>query len=411
MRRIQRAVESFGMGLCLLVVVSIASIQAAVPAAASGKRPWTFLVYLAAANTLSEFAGIDINEMIKVGSNNNVNIIVYLTVFNTDNSKITQRLYIEKGKAVPIGATTSEDSGSVETLMKSLHWMCTDYPADHYCVVLWNHGGGVLNRSRDLVSRSICYDDSTGHYLTDRTCLQAFNWAKNSLNGGKNIDVVATDACLMSMIEFAYALAPCTDYFVGSESTIPGDGYEYARILNTFVRGVPSASSLAKTMVRVYQQVYATTPDCTLSAINQALLAPLVNNVNQVASLLSSALGNSTGDSVSSAITTACQGVTTFTEGDYMDLAGFYTSLAAQVPTMDLSSQQVSTLQGLLAQGTSLINNCVIAKMTSTSYKTLGGISFYFPQQSIDPSYYKLYWAEHNPAMVNLIEQYVNAAA
>jgi Clostripain family len=395
-----KSIQNYALFLCICASFCYTSLYAVT------KKPWTFCVYLAAANTLSEFAAVDINEMIKVGSNDTVNIIVYLTVFNADGSKSTQRLYIEKGKTVQIGQTATEDSGSVNTLMKALQWMCTDYPADHYCVVLWNHGSGVLNRNCREPLRGICYDDSTGSFLTDRDCLKAFSWAKSTLNNNKNIDIVATDACLMSMIEFAYALTPCTDYFVGSESTIPGDGYEYARILNSFTRGVPSAHSLAQTLVYVYQQVYDNTPDCELSAIKQAALAPLIHNVNQVATFLLDALNGSQKARVYQYITDACKGATSFAYPFYIDIANFYSLLSSYVHRMGLPSSQVATLQGLLAQGLSLINACVIAKMTSTSYKTLGGIAIYFPQQGIDTSYLDLYWTEHNPAVFNLLQVY-----
>jgi hypothetical protein len=395
-----KSIQNYALLLCICASFFY------VPLYAITKKPWTFCVYLAAANTLSEFAAVDINEMIKVGSNDTVNIIVYLTVFNANGSKSTQRLYIEKGKTVQIGQTATEDSGSVNTLMKALQWMCTDYPADHYCVVLWDHGSGVLNRSSREPLRGICYDDSTGSFLTDRDCLKAFSWAKSTFNNNKNIDIVATDACLMSMIEFAYALTPCTDYFVGSESTIPGDGYEYARILNSFTRGVPSAHSLAQTLVYVYKQVYENTPDCALSAIKQAALTPLIQNVNQVATFLSDALNESQEARVRQYITDACNGATSFAYPFYIDIANFYGLLSSYVHRMGLPSSQVATLQGLLAQGLSFINACVIAKMTSTSYKTLGGISMYFPQQGIDSSYLDLYWTEHNPAMLNLLQVY-----
>jgi hypothetical protein len=371
------------------------------------QKPWTFLVYLAAANTLSPFAPIDIAEMIKVGSNANVNVIVYLTVFDSNNVKSTKKLYIEKGKVTEIGTSDVEDSGDVHTLMKALEWMTTEYPAEHYCVDLWNHGGGILNREGFRTIRAICYDDDTGHYLSDRDCLHAFSWAKQTLNNGKNIDVVATDACLMNMLEFAYTLSSCVNFLVGSETTVPGDGFEYARILNSFVRGVPTARTFSQTMVQVYQETYGGTPDYTLSAIDQSYLSSLVTNVNEVATALLEALKGSQGSVVEKYISAACGSVPNFGDGTYLDLLGFYTRLASHVPNMGLPIQQRAALQNLLKSGQTLINQCVIARVASREYKSAGGISFYFPQREIDQSYYDLYWTEHNPYLLRLLEQYV----
>ena len=398
------------IGLCVYFVMLVGNTTCA----QAVKKPWTFLVYLAAANTLSPFAPVDLAEMIKVGSNENVNVIVYLTVFDSKGVKSTKRLYIEKGAMKQISATTVEDSGDVHTLMRALKWAFTDYPADHYCVDLWNHGGGILNyKAGTPLSRGVCYDDQTGNYLTDRNCLDAFYWAKNTLNGGNNIDIVATDACLMGMLEFAYTLIPCADFTVGSETTIPGNGYEYDNILNAFVNNIPSPRDLAETLVQTYQQEYVGTSDYTLSAVDESLVMPLVTNVNQVATQLLDALKGPQSLTVRKYLKAASTLVPIFGEGlPYIDLLSFYKKLGSDVSRMGLPTQQASALKQLLQDGQALIAQCVIAKVASASYNnSLGGLSLYFPQQDqgIDPSYPDLYWTEHNPAMYNLLQEYIGA--
>jgi hypothetical protein len=399
----------YHIGLCVYFVMLVGNATCA----QAVKKPWTFLVYLAAANTLSPFAPVDLAEMIKVGSNENVNVIVYLTVFDSKGVKSTKRLYIEKGVMKQIGATTVEDSGDVHTLMRALEWAFTDYPADHYCVDLWNHGGGILNFKAGIpLSRGVCYDDATGNYLTDRNCLRAFYWAKNTLNGGKNIDVVATDACLMGMLEFAYTLTPCTDFTVGSETTIPGNGYEYDAILNAFVNNVPSPRDLAEVLVQTYQQEYVGTPGYTLSAVDESRVGALATNINRIATQLLDALTGPQSSTVRQYLRAASTSVPTFGEGTpYIDLFSFYKMLGSYVSKMGLPAQQASALKQLLQDGQALIAQCVIAKVASVSYKTVGGLSLYFPQQDqgIDPSYPDLYWTQHNPALYNLFQEYIGA--
>lgn len=371
------------------------------------KKPWTFLVYLAAANSLSDYAASDIAEMMKVGSNQNVNVLVYLTMFNKKGIKSTRFLYVEKGKVTQIGATTVEDSGSVITLKKAFELVFTQYPADHYCIDLWNHGGGILNRSGECTLRGVCYDDNTGNYLTDRDCLDAFTYAKRNLNAGKNIDIVAIDACLMNMLEYAYTLSSCVDFFVGSETTIPGDGFEYARILNSFVRGVPNPRIFAQNIVQVYQETYTGTPDYTLSALDESLLAPVVDNFNLIIKALSATLTTARAKTVRKYVAMSCNAAPWFNDRSYVDLLSVYRNLLNYVPKMGLSKQAAAALQTLLKNGQQLIGRVVIGLVASSSYKNVGGISVYWPQQYIDASYYDLYWTEKNPAMLNFLKLYL----
>jgi hypothetical protein len=44
----------------------------------------------------------------------------------------------------------------------------------------------------------------------------------------------------------------------------------------------------------------------------------------------------------------------------------------------------------------------------SKNYKQqLGGLSIYFGKNSINPSYYGLYWTENNPNWLSFLEAYV----
>lgn len=372
------------------------------------KKPWTFFTYMAAANSLNEFAPLDITEMMRVGSNSTVNVVVYLTMFEEDGSKSTRLLYIEKGKALQVGEATVEDSGSVDTLEKALELAMTYYPADHYCIDLWNHGGGILNRDGTMTLRGVCYDDDTGSYLTDRDCLRALTYAKNTLNGGKKIDVVAIDACLMNMLEFAYTIGPCVDFFVGSEETIPGDGFEYARILNNFVRAVPTPRAFAQQLVQVYQQTYQGTPDYTLSAIDIALLQPIVDNFNNIMTALLQALKSTKARTVRNVIASSRAASPWFSDKAYIDLLTFYTALLANASKMGLTPSATLTLTNLLKKGQQLIAQAVIAAAASSSYKHIGGLSVYFPAYSIEASYPGLYWTEHNPVMLQFLQKYTS---
>jgi hypothetical protein len=377
---------------------------------AATQKPWTFLVYMAAANDLNPFASLDLQEMMKVGSNANMNIIVYLTLHEDGNPKVTKKLYINKGSMTQIGATMVRDSGDVATLEEALQWACIDYPSDHIAALLWNHGSGPLNRSKMvMLPKGVCYDYDTGHYLTDRDCLQAFAWARDHLRGGKKLDIIAFDACLLASLEVAYTLSSCADYLVASEETIPGDGYQYAYVLNQFATKNLDSLSFAQLMVSAYNQEYTGTVDYTLSATDLNAVNSLVANCNAVAQILTSQLMGKNKTTVKATIkkcinTNSCP---SFDEGIYVDLCQFYRNLLKNISGLKLSSSLVNQFKQVLNNGINLFKTVIKANTTSANYKQAGGLSIYFSRYSIDPSYYGLYWTENNPNWLNFLEAFL----
>jgi hypothetical protein len=395
----------------LLKVLLFVSTSFFVCIAGAAQKPWTFLVYLAAANDLNPYASLDLQEMMRAGSNANVNIIVYLTLHEDGKPKVTKKLYIEKGSLTQIGETTVRDSGDVATLKEALYWACVDYPSDRIAVVLWNHGSGPLNRnSLVMAPKGVCYDFDTDHYLTDRDCLQAFSWARDSLRSGKKFDIIAFDACLLASLEMAYTLSSCADYLVASEETIPGDGFQYAYILNQFATQKPDSLSFAKLMVSAYNQEYAGTSDYTLSATDLNAVRLLVDNCNNVAQILTTQLKGKNRIAAKSTIkkcisTGSCL---SFDSGIYIDLCQFYKNLLKNVVSFKFSSIVEKQFKQLLNNGIVLFSTIIKANVTSTNYRQAGGLSIYFSRYSIDPSYYGLYWTEKNPSWLNLLEAYLS---
>lgn len=376
---------------------------------AVAQKPWTFLVYMAAAADDAHSSPLlDIQEMMHVGSNENVNILVYLTLHEDNQQKVTKKLYIEKGSMTQIGNAMVRDSGDVATLEEALQWACFDYPSDHIAVVLWAHRSEPLNRSLTPF-KGVCYDCDTDNYLTDRGCLQAFLWGRDSLRHGKKFDVIAFDDRLLGSLEIAYTLASCADYMVASEETIPGDGYQYSSILSQFATKTFDALSLAQLMVGVYNQEYIETSDYTLSAIDLAALQPFVDNCNAVAQILASQLTGKNKEAVKSTIKKciSTKNCSSFDEGMYIDVCQFYKNLLKNVGGLQLPKPIVNQFKQLLSKGVQLFSNIVKANVTSTNYSKAGGLSIYFSRYVLDPSYYGLYWTEHNPNWLNFLEAFL----
>ena len=102
---------------------------------------WTFMVYMAGNNSLSDAAGIDLDELRKVGSTDDVKMLAF--VAQSRLSGTAQRLQVEKnGTGEQIETLQHVDSGDPQTVMDFIRWGLTRAPAEKYAIVLWNHGGG-----------------------------------------------------------------------------------------------------------------------------------------------------------------------------------------------------------------------------------------------------------------------------
>ena len=108
------------------------------------------------------------------------------------------------------------------SLNNFINYGVTNYPADKYELILWNHGGGVDKSTASLEKRGVCYDyngsmypSPTTDYLTEYELSTALVAFKNKI--GKDIDLVAMDACLMQMLEVGYEIKESAKYL----SSIP----------------------------------------------------------------------------------------------------------------------------------------------------------------------------------------------
>ena len=258
------------------------------------KTQWTFMCYMAGDNSLSAAADNDLAEMRQVGSTKDVNIVVEI---DRAGNNQTWRYKVERNGEGELREKLPEtDSGDPETLFKFVEWAQAKYPAEHYCLVIWNHGGGwepsemdriarhvgtVSYSGRETVARTgselrrslfrptieqvyrlptvhqraIASDDGTGHSLDTVELGKVMARLRGVL--GQPIDVLGLDACLMSSLEVAWELKESVRYMVGSLDNEPNDGWPYDEILGQLTM-VPDVSSLAfaASITYLYAQSY-----------------------------------------------------------------------------------------------------------------------------------------------------------
>jgi subtilisin family serine protease/glutamine cyclotransferase len=364
-------------------------VQAAVDATASEfELDWVFMVYLDADNNL-ESAGIDdMNEMETAGSNDNVAIVVQMDraerdyYDDTTNGNWTgaKRFYVTQDTdASIINSPVIEDLGEVNmgdpaVLQSFIEWVVANYPANHYALVLWNHGSGWRERESGGESvKSICIDDESGDELTMTELRSALNAV--NLSTGKTLDIVGFDACLMQMVEVAYqvmgsASRPLVDITVGSEETEPGDGWDYAATLTALTANpAMTPAGLATQIVNDYVSSYSSSLDITQSGVDLDYMEALATAVDSFAI----AMTNATGDWT--AISTARSQAQEYYYYYYIDLYHF-----AQLVNQDATISQ--TVRDAASDVMAAVTNAVIAEGHTASVGNSHGISIYYPETS-----------------------------
>jgi len=112
---------------------------------------WTYLVYLDGDNNLEGAAIDDFMEMSAVGSTSAVNIVVQFDRIPGYDSSYgdwtdCKRFRVTYGMT-PMAENALIDLGECNmgdpnTLRDFVDWTMTEYPAENYALILWNHGSG-----------------------------------------------------------------------------------------------------------------------------------------------------------------------------------------------------------------------------------------------------------------------------
>jgi len=205
------------------------------PAPAGEPGTWLVMMYQNADDeVLEQDIFIDLNEAEIVGSTDQVTIVAQLDRFkgafdgdgdwtSTKRYLVTQDSDLETINSTELEDLGEVDSGNKDTLIEFATWAINTYPAEHYVLILSDHGAGWSGgwNDNDPVENSSFtmqnIDDALGSIITT-TGIDAF-------------ELVGFDACLMGQLEVMSAIAPHARYAIGSEETEPSLGWAYASFL------------------------------------------------------------------------------------------------------------------------------------------------------------------------------------
>jgi hypothetical protein len=249
----------------LLFIVSCSSGSNA-PGPVTGNK-WTVMIYLDADNDLSSWGSFNLNEMQKVGSTKNVTVIVQ---FDTQ-GETTKRYKVEKGSLTLLEDLGELDMSDPATLQNFVSDSVSAYPADHYALILWDHGQGWKSASQTAVNKSIFNDFDNGNYSSfTPNYYVAIALADAQLKSGAKLDILGIDACEMSVIEAAYEFRNAADIYVASQEVVSVDGWDYKDLLTRLVKKPRMTPvELSKAMVESFKNYYANSSytDQTIAAL------------------------------------------------------------------------------------------------------------------------------------------------
>jgi len=263
------------IGVCVLcfVVLAVLAVQGSQATRIEGTTSWTFMVYIDADNNLDAYGPYSLGLMEEIGSTQNVNVIVlWDALYRPAYMYKVIKGGLEEVKRFALNGK-EVNMGDPFTLRTFVDFTVSNFRAEHYVMVLWDHGNDVSG---------CCWDEHPEDHLTHPEVATALS--------KYHIDILAFDACLMAMIEVAYEYNQYglnTDYLVGSENYVPGYGYPYNTILGDLNQNpTMSEFELAQMIVHDYAEFYQPRAYFnggvmgTLSAIDLAKIKEVVTDLS-----------------------------------------------------------------------------------------------------------------------------------
>lgn len=409
---------------------------------------WTVMVYMAGDNgkvfdggqlmaDLQQYGWQNIAEMSKAGATSRVAIVVQYDTL--DQQEYTPRLVIDGSSATGrlVETIPPVNTGDPKNLTEFIVWAMTSYPAEHYALILWNHGTGwkeddIYSRYRDAAHRAIrggearaggkgtrlvrralflptvgeimsiqdddvrgiCYDDTSMDFLDNHKLARALDDARAQT--GRRLSVLGMDACLMSILEVAYQVRDCADYMVGSQEVEMARGWPYTEILESLVQ-TPSMSprELSKVIVEEFGTHYLGVARDggginTQSAIDLRAVPQTFSKIKALSSLVADAY--SLDFYTERAVLRARGRAQTFEDEDSLDLRHFMEILRDEyngaLRVRDLADDLVHHLSN------ATVDSPIVANFSGIRRPNANGLSIYFPSRGCSPFYEHQTFAE-----------------
>ncbi|MBN2476714.1 MAG: hypothetical protein JXB62_19040 [Pirellulales bacterium] len=372
---------------------------------------WTIMVYAMGDNDLEApiLAGLQFMEMVNLsGTNINLAIQIDRHVDYADQEVPSNASWGNWHDARRGWVTYDGDDTQYATCLKSVagqsggndlnsaaagalsdfvNWAMEQRPADHYALIIEDHGGGCegvgLDESHTETAPGNWYQ--TGP-LTDYDRIWPAELGRELDRIQGDLDLVTFAACRMQTLEVLAELYDKVDYVVGAQTytyfrdrIISGTGSQmtYQRLLTSVVQQAASGAIAPQTLGEIMLGCYrpSSSGPVIRSLVRLERLDELVDSVEAFAEAMLDPASQVDWATVAQIVATSDAigdpgGGAPSEQGQLRDLRSFMESLQLQQTQAGLDSQQLAAVQDVL--------NALTQVVVQTT--DLGGVSIYLPR-------------------------------
>ena len=134
----------------------------------------------------------------------------------------SRRILVQNGSYQELADLGNQDTTDPNTLADFISWGVRTYPSAHTALILWDHGGSWQGGFGE--------DDGSGGVTMSVAKIKTGIASGLASAGLARLDLLGFDACLMSTFEVLESLKPYTRYYLASEETEPGKGWDYRKL-------------------------------------------------------------------------------------------------------------------------------------------------------------------------------------
>jgi hypothetical protein len=360
---------------------------------------WTVLVYGAGDNNLEADLLGDLEEMAAVpAAALDFYTLVDRTPDYTDaslpgigNWTSTKLINITPNTFTEVADLGELNTGDPAVLADFVARGIAEHPADHYALILWDHGSIA----------GVASDDTSNDALSVPEIASGIRQGLDRA-GLDHVDILGFDACLMGAYEVAASMTGLADYMLASEEVEPNDGWDYSAFgLLAAQPDQVTAQSLGAQVVASYVATSAPyDPTVTMSLIDLRQVGALVQ-----------ALSNLDGAVVpdmptfASAIGRGRSQAPSFGSSPVPDEDFFMVDLGVLLQNL---SQEPAPLGDSASAALAVLNQVIVASQTGNASAGATGMTIHFPpyQQYYYPAWYR---ATAAPVWPDFLEAYYNA--
>ena len=369
---------------------------------------WTIMVYLDGDNDKDKTYEMTFNRLEKVADNPNVNIMVawdrlgsnnsayYKVKYDTDTGKLANYVDgVDRWSNWNGESLTELNMADSKTLSDFIIRAREIAPAQHYALIISDHGNGLTGLAQDDTSHQLMTVHGVGTALSIGTS-----------NGSNKLDIVFADACLMGMIEDGYQIRDYANYYVASENpiaNIPWGTHPFEGILHG-INASTTPSDLAHSIVSEFAYYFETETfgilriGYTFSTVDLTKISPLAIAVGNMGNAISDAL-KADENFYKAEITNARNNTQKFdSNGDkkidnsdeYLDLA----DLALQfknIPNINIQNSAQAVINAVneyVVENRSNEGTSIVGLYPDLKPDHVHGVSIFFPTGNFKRSFY-----------------------